>query len=51
VPSFTVKVLDWRWELLILIGLGVVFVFIASWALRAVEYKARRDARLTLRWQ
>jgi H+/Cl- antiporter ClcA len=45
------RVLDWRWELLILIGLGLVFAFIASWALRSVEYKARRDARLTLRWQ
>ncbi len=51
VPSFTFRILDWRWESLILLGLGILFACIASWALRSVEYKARRDARLTLRWQ
>jgi ABC-2 type transport system permease protein len=51
VPSFMVGLLDWRWEALVLLGLGLSFAFIASRALRSVEYKARRDARLTLRWQ
>lgn len=51
ISSFAPIVLNWRWELLILCALGLVFAWIASWALRSVEYKARRDARLTLRWQ
>lgn len=51
VPSFAPVILDWRWESLMLVVLGIMFALIASWALRSVEYKARRDARLTLRWQ
>ncbi len=34
VPSFAPRVLDWRWESLILVALGLVFALIASWALR-----------------
>jgi ABC-2 type transport system permease protein len=51
IPTFVDGILDWRWELLILVGLGALLAFVAQWALRSLEYKARRDARLTLRWQ
>ncbi|MDP4200899.1 MAG: ABC transporter permease [Bacteroidota bacterium] len=38
-------------ELLILVGLGVMFLVLAYVALQRLEYKARVEATLSLRWQ
>ena len=38
-------------EALILVAMTVVFLFAARWMLRAMEERARRDGRLSLRWQ
>ncbi len=51
IPSFAEGLLNWRWEAVILLALGILLAFVGTWALHAVEYKAKRDARLTLRWQ
>ena len=38
-------------EALILVAMSVVFVLAARWMLRALEEMARRDGRLSIRWQ
>jgi ABC-2 type transport system permease protein len=38
-------------EALILVAMSVVFVLAARWMLRALEEMARREGRLSLRWQ
>ncbi|HVL53474.1 MAG TPA: ABC transporter permease [Vitreimonas sp.] len=38
-------------EALILVGMTVVFLGIARWMLRTLERLARREGRLTIRWQ
>jgi hypothetical protein len=38
-------------EVLILAGMGVVFIIAARLALGYLEHLARREGRLTLRWQ
>ncbi len=51
VPSFGPVLLPWQVEAPILVALAFLWSIAGVWALKAVEYKARRDARLTLRWQ
>ena len=38
-------------ELLILLGLCVVFLILAHYSLRYMEYLGKATGRLTLRWQ
>jgi ABC-2 type transport system permease protein len=38
-------------EALILVAMTVIFLFAARWMLRAMEQRARRDGRLSIRWQ
>ena len=38
-------------EALILVAMSVVFVLAARWMLRALEQMARREGRLSIRWQ
>ena len=38
-------------EALILVGMTVIFLLIARWTLRALENRARREGRLSVRWQ
>ncbi len=38
-------------EALILAGMVVVFLGVARWLLRTIEHLARREGRLTARWQ
>jgi ABC-2 type transport system permease protein len=38
-------------EALILVAMTVVFLVAARWMLRAMEQRARRDGRLSIRWQ
>jgi len=38
-------------EALILVGMTVVFTLLARWSLRALETRARREGRLTVRWR
>jgi ABC-2 type transport system permease protein len=39
------------WELLILLVLAALFLLLAVWLLKALERMARREGRLTMRWQ
>ncbi len=50
-PGQIVGVLSWQLELLVLVGLGVVFVAGAYLMLRRMEWLAKVEARLSLRWQ
>jgi ABC-2 type transport system permease protein len=38
-------------EALILVGMTVLFLFIARWTLRVLENRARSEGRLSVRWQ
>jgi hypothetical protein len=38
-------------EMVILVGMGIVFILAARLALGYLEHLARREGRLTLRWQ
>ena len=38
-------------EALILVAMTVVFLLAARWMLRAMERMARREGRLSIRWQ
>ncbi|MBF6614826.1 MAG: ABC transporter permease [Chloroflexi bacterium] len=50
-PGQIVGVLSWQLELLVLVGLGIVFVAGAYLMLRRMEWLAKVEARLSLRWQ
>jgi ABC-2 type transport system permease protein len=38
-------------EIILLVFLAIFFIVIARFALKRMEYIAKRDGRLTLRWQ
>lgn len=38
-------------EALVLVAMTVVFITVAQWLLRALEMRARREGRLTVRWR
>jgi ABC-2 type transport system permease protein len=38
-------------EALILVGMVVVFLFLSRWSLKTLERRARREGRLSVRWQ
>jgi ABC-2 type transport system permease protein len=50
-PGQIQGVLAWQWELLALAGMGVVFVTCAYLMLKRMEWLAKVEARLSLRWQ
>ena len=43
--------LSWQWELVMMCGLAVLFLLLARYSLRYMEHLAKREGRLTLRWQ
>jgi ABC-2 type transport system permease protein len=43
--------LPWQWELILMCGLAVFFLLLARYSLRYMEHLAKREGRLTLRWQ
>ena len=50
-PGQIQGVLPWTWELLLLVGMSVVFVTAAYLMLKRMEWLAKVEARLSLRWQ
>lgn len=50
-PGQIVGVFSWQWELAILAVMGVVFVAAAYLMLKRMEWLAKVEARLSLRWQ
>lgn len=50
-PGQIQGVLGWQWELAILAVMGVVFVTVAYLMLKRMEWLAKVEARLSLRWQ
>jgi ABC-2 type transport system permease protein len=51
IPSFTHWFLPWKIETLILFCLGTIFMFIAMRMLNYIELLAKKEGRLTLKWQ
>lgn len=51
IKSFNVWFLRWKLEALILLLLGTVFMIIALKMLKYIELLAKKEGRLTLRWQ
>jgi ABC-2 type transport system permease protein len=43
--------LPWQTELLVLVGLAVLFLLMARHALRYMEYRGKKEGRLVMRWQ
>jgi ABC-2 type transport system permease protein len=43
--------LTWQFELLVMVGLAGFFLLLARYSLRYMEHLAKREGRLTLRWQ
>ena len=51
IPSFKLGFLSWKVETLTLLFMGTIFMFIAIRLLNYVEILAKKEGRLTLKWQ
>ncbi|NCQ53487.1 MAG: hypothetical protein GW803_05410 [Caldiserica bacterium] len=51
VKNFQFYFLSWKTEVLILIALGIIFGFLAIKMLNYIEIMAKKEGKLTLKWE